>query len=244
VTSKIRILVADDHAVLRSGLRLLINGQEDMVVVAEAADGREALARARDVRPDVTLLDLTMPRTDSLKTITLLAQLRPVMRVVVLTMHDDPAYVSAALEAGACGYVVKRAADLELLSAIRAAAGGRLYVDATFRGVGQLRHRGTRAGTGGHLSPREAQVLGLLGRGYTNREVAARLGVGEKSVETYRARLSQKLQLRRRADLVRYALQMGFLSPDTMADDAGRLNGRLDVDGRRGGAERKTRTKT
>jgi two-component system response regulator NreC len=227
VTSKIRILVADDHAVLRSGLRLLINGQEDMVVVAEAADGRDTLARARDVKPDVTLLDLTMPRTDSLKTITSLAQLRPVTRVVVLTMHDDPAYVSSALEAGACGYVVKRAADLELLSAIRAAAGGRLYVDATFRGVGQLRRRGTKAtGPGGHLSPREAQVLGLLGRGYTNREVAARLGVGEKSVETYRARLSQKLQLRRRADLVRYALQMGFLSPDTVADDAGPLNGR------------------
>jgi two-component system response regulator NreC len=221
VTSKIRILVADDHAVLRSGLRLLINGQPDMEVVAEAADGPEALARARETRPDVTLLDLAMPRTDGMKTISQLAQRRPATRVVVLTMHDDPAYVESALAAGARGFVVKRAADMELLSAIRAAAGGRLYVDATARGVGRMSRPGPgrTPAAGGRLSPRELEVLRLLGQGYTHREIAARLGVGEKSVETYRSRLGQKLRLHRRADLVRYALQTGLLSVESLAQD-------------------------
>jgi two-component system, NarL family, response regulator NreC len=219
--AKIRILVADDHAVLRSGLRLLINGQPDMMVVAEAADGREALARARETKPDVALLDLAMPGTDAMKTIAQLVHLRPALRVVVLTMHDDPAYVDSALAAGARGFVVKRAADLELLAAIRAAAGGRLYVDATARNGTHAPRRGPgrEPPAGGQLSPRERQVLRLLGEGFTHREIAARLGVGEKSVETYRARLAQKLRLHRRADLVRYALQTGLLSLDSMAED-------------------------
>ena len=206
---KIRILVADDHAVLRSGLRLLINGQADMEVVAEAGDGKETLACAREARPDVTLLDLTMPRTDSLKTIVQLCRERPSNRVLVLTMHDERAYVDAALAAGASGYVVKKAADLELLSAIRAVAGGRVYVDATLHGASWA--------SAARLSRREAQVLRWLGQGYTNREVAERLQIGVKSVETYRARIAQKLQLRGRADFIRYALQTGLVSPESLA---------------------------
>jgi two-component system, NarL family, response regulator NreC len=206
---KIRILVADDHAVLRSGLRLLINGQSDMEVVAEAADGQEALARARECRPDVTLLDLTMPRTDGIETIVQLSSEPPGNQVVILTMHDDAAYLDAALAAGAKAYVVKKAADLELLSTIRAVASGRTSVEATPRPPTRGRPRSVPG-----LSPRETQVLRLLAQGYTSRQIAERLQIGMKSAETYRARLAHKLHLHGRADVVRYALQMGLLTVD------------------------------
>jgi two-component system, NarL family, response regulator NreC len=210
---RIAVLVADDHAVLRSGLRLLIDAQADMHVVAEAADGDEALVQAREARPDVTLFDLTMPHTDAMRTIAQLCRERPSNRVLVLTMHDDPAYVDAALDAGARGYVVKKAADLELLSAIRAVAGGRISLDAISRPSLPKPSRGPR------LSPRETQVLQLLGQGYTSRQVAERLRIGVKSAETYRARLAQKLHLQTRAELTRYALQTGLLSAEALERD-------------------------
>jgi two-component system response regulator NreC len=217
-------VIADDHAVLRSGLRLLINAQPDMEVVGEASNGEEVAARVRATRPDVTLLDLTMPRTDAMATIARVTQSRAT-RVLVLTMHDDPAYVDAALSAGAAGYVVKRAADVELLSAIRAVASGRVSVDVTIRPTltrAGRRHRAGSARTAAlvaSLSRRETQVLRFIGQGHTNREIARRLQVGEKSVETYRSRLSQKLQLRGRADLVRYAIQTGLLASEEFVDN-------------------------
>jgi DNA-binding NarL/FixJ family response regulator len=197
--------VADDHAVLRAGLRLLIESQPGMTVADEAADGPEAIARARAVRPDVVVLDLVMPRTNGATTIRRLVQLGT--RVVVLSMHDDRATVGAALDAGAIGYVVKKAADVELIAAIRAASRGRLFVDAA-RGAFEPPPRRR-----GRLSPREETVIRLVARGHTNREVAARLGVSVKTVETFRARACRKLELNSRAELVRYALRMNLVQP-------------------------------
>jgi DNA-binding NarL/FixJ family response regulator len=194
---------------VRTGLRLVIDTQADMAVVGEAADGAEALVVAREARPDVILLDLSMPRTNGVKTIGQLARLRPATRVLVLTMHDDPAYVDSALAAGASGYVVKKAADLELLSAIRAVSRGRHAVDATLT-TGGSHSTPSR----GRLSRRESEVLRLLGQGLTNRQVAAQLRLSVKTAETYRARLYEKLGFSDRADLVSYALRMGVLEAE------------------------------
>jgi two-component system response regulator NreC len=202
----IRVLLADDHAVLRAGVRLLVDAQPDLTVVAEAADGESAIEKARETSPDVVVLDLTMPHTEPLATIRELVQLGT--RVVVLTMHDDSAYTESALAAGALGYVVKRAADVELLAAIRAVQRGRRFVVAGSLRAGRLARGG---GAFRPLSAREKQVVGLIGHGFTNREIAERLEVGLKSVETFRARACDKLGLRSRADLVRHALQMGLV---------------------------------
>jgi two-component system response regulator NreC len=216
---KIRVLVADDHAILRSGLGLLINAQADMEVIGEATNGTQAVRKASVARPDVVLLDLSMPRTDSADTIRALCRLPRAPRVVVLTMHDDPAYLDTSLAAGASGYVVKKAADSELLAAIRAVHAGRQFVDATMGG-GRLAQSRLRAAGGPRrrelLSEREGEVLRLLGAGHTNRAIAERLKLSVKTVETYRSRLCDKLGLHDRAGLVRYALQTGLVSADRL----------------------------
>jgi DNA-binding NarL/FixJ family response regulator len=209
--AKTRVLVADDHAVLRAGLRLLLNAQPDLEVVGEAADTREAFTKVREARPDVLTLDLTMPGGGSIKLIERLRQECPDTRVVVLTMHDDPAYLRAVLAAGAFGYVVKTAADAELLTAIRTVARGRIFADL------QLSENklpiGPAAGEAG-LSQREREVLALLAQGHTNQEIADRLYLSVKTIETYRSRITEKLGLRTRAELVRYALGVGLLGPE------------------------------
>ena len=197
---------------LRAGLRMLLDAQPDMVVVAEAADGPEAARKAKQLHPDVAVLDLTMPNTDPAFTIRQLTRLGA--RTVVLTMHDDPAYADAAFAAGALGFVVKKAADVELLSAIRAVSRGRRFLDAGAGHVGRSRGAARLR----QLSQREDQALRLLGYGFTNREIAARLGVSVKTAETFRARICQKLGLRSRAELVQYALRMGLVSAE--GDDA------------------------
>ena len=209
-------MIADDHAVLRTGLRMLLNTQPDIQVVGEAGDAQGALAATRRARPDVVLLDLSLPDSKGPAVVETLLRACPAARVLVLTMHDDPAYVQAALAAGALGYVVKKVADVELLSAIRAVASGRTFLDATTehatrRALGRGA-RGGRAPAAG-LSAREHQVLVLLAHGHTNREIAQRIGVGVKTVETYRLRLGVKLGLRTRADVVDYALESGLLKP-------------------------------
>jgi len=185
-----------------------------MEVVADAADGPEALRRARTAKPDVVLLDLSMPGARYTQTIEQLVALVPGARVLVLTMHDDPAYARAALQAGASGYVVKQAADLELLTAIRAVHRGRTFVDLTRPGQpsgGGKAQRGLPTTPARPLSPREAEVLRLLAQGHTNQAAADRLAVSVKTIETHRKRLSDKLGLQSRAQLFRFAVESGLL---------------------------------
>jgi two-component system response regulator NreC len=206
----VRLLLVDDHAVLRSGLRLLIGSQPDMEVVGEACDGAGAVAAARSALPDVVIMDLGLRGGSGLAVTAEVLAVHPAARVLVLTMHDEPAYLQAALGAGATGYVLKHAADTELLDAIRAVARGRLFVDAAFSSsaiAGASRERRGLA----LLSPREREVFPLVARGRTSLEIAEQLGLSPKSVETYRARFMQKLGLKSRADLVRYAIEHGAL---------------------------------
>jgi DNA-binding NarL/FixJ family response regulator len=209
--TRIRVLLADDHALVRSGLRLLINAQPDLEVVGEAPDCPEALRQVRLLDPDVLTLDLTMPGGGSIKLIEQLRRECPRTVVLVLTMHDDPAYLRAALAAGSAGYVVKTAADTELLRAIRGVSEGRVVVDVNLPRTTPPA-AGPEAGVAA-LSGREREVLTLLVQGHTNQEIARRLFLSVKTIETYRARIAEKLGLRTRADLVRYALEVGLLEP-------------------------------
>ena len=215
---RIRVLIADDHAVLRAGLRLLINAQSDMEVVDEAADGPETVRRTQATAPHVVLLDLSMPGARFAQTIEQLVLIAPSSRVLVLTMHDDPAYLRAALVAGASGYIVKKAADVELLTAIRAVHQGRTFVDLTRPGEPARSHEIRRVSRGSPaagqprpLSRREAEVLRLLAQGHTNQEAADRLAVSVKTIETHRRRLGDKLGLKSRAQLFRFAIEVGLL---------------------------------
>jgi DNA-binding NarL/FixJ family response regulator len=218
-SSPIRILIADDHAVLRAGLRMLLDAEPDMQVIGEAADGTMALARVHELTPDVVLLDVTMPRMGGLETLRQIQDTSPQTRVLILTMHDDESYLREALAAGAAGYVLKRAADIELLSAIRAVYRGGTYLHAAHTKVlfeNRTSQRRPPAVTESepHLSPREEQVLRLVALGYTSRQAADKLHLSAKTVETYRGRLMVKLNLRNRAELVRYALRRGLLEEE------------------------------
>ena len=212
--ARIRILLADDHAVLRTGLRMLISDHRDLEVVGEASDGDEAVRKAAILRPDVALVDISMPGTGGIKAIERIRQAAPATRVLVLTMHDVPAYLRAALAAGASGYVVKRAADSDLLAAIREVHRGRTVLDPSLAARvvhGSLRRRGLTGPTPtAPLSQREREVLELVAQGFTNQQIADHLGLSVKTVETYRARLVEKLGLQSRAELVRYALDSGL----------------------------------
>lgn len=204
---KIRLLLADDHAILRAGLRMLINAQPDMQVVGEAADGEEAVRRALATRPDVAVVDLTMPGLSGVETLQRLRRELPRARLLVLTMHDDPGYARMAQAAGASGHVIKDSESGELLSAIRAVHRGRSFVQI---GAGGGTAVADAPPTVPVLSPREREVLRLLARGHTNREVAALLTLSVKTIETHRSRLGDKLGAHTRAELVQIAGQLGL----------------------------------
>ena len=227
--ARIRVLIADDHAILRSGLKLLVNSQSDMEVIGEAADGLQAIEIAVSRKPDVALLDLTMPRAGGMVALRKLAAECAQTRVVILTMHDDAAYLRSVLAAGACGYVLKRSVDADLLSAIRAVHKGGTFVDPSLAdvlvqdAVSRKRVRPSREGEAKILSDRELQVLGLVARGYSSQEIAQQIFVSVKTVETYRSRLSDKLGLRTRSDVVRYAVRMGLLTAETVERDPSRI---------------------
>ncbi len=212
--TKIRVFVADDHAVLRSGLRLLIDAETDMQVVGEAGDFAETIERLAEVRPDVATLDLSMPGSPGLAAINAIRQSEFTPRLIVLTMHDDPAYVRSALAMGAAGYVAKSAADSELISAIRAVYQGRVFVNVQSDMAAQPVATPPLSGAApvDCLSKREREVLELIAQGHTNRAVADRLDLSIKTVESYRARLMEKLGLTSRADLTRFAVEQGLLS--------------------------------
>jgi DNA-binding NarL/FixJ family response regulator len=213
---KIRVLIADDHALVRSGLRLLLESQDDLEVVGEAGNFAQTVDRIEDLKPDVVTLDLAMPGGFSVGGIEKLRDRFPNLRIVVLTMYDDPAFVRTALAMGAAAYVAKSAADQGLIAAIRAVHEGRVYVDAQNLAEGVRVHDAGEKPVPaqaaiGTLSQREREVLSLVASGLTNQAAADRLGLSVKTVESYRARLMEKLGLTNRADLTRLALECGLL---------------------------------
>jgi DNA-binding NarL/FixJ family response regulator len=213
--SKLRIFLADDHAIIREGLKSLINAQPDMEVIGEADNGRTTVQRATELQPDIVVMDVSMPELNGIAATERLKQKCPHMTVLALTMHDDKGYLGQVLKAGASGYVLKRAAFEELTHAIRMVAGGGLYLDpkVTSKFVGSyIRKRSVEEGLlSNELSNRETEVLRLIARGYSNKEIAAQLDLSVRTVETYKVRLMEKLDLHNRADIVRYALHQGWL---------------------------------
>jgi DNA-binding NarL/FixJ family response regulator len=210
----IRILVVDDHPVVRSGLKLLLEAQEDIEVVGEAGNAQEALLRAKLLQPDILLLDVTMPGKSGIEVARETPDVAPDAKVVMLSMQDEPSYVREAFAAGAHGYVLKEAADTELVRAVREVAGGGRYVHPELGArliVAEAREQAAAAAD--PLSDREREVLRLLALGHTNQEIAKLLYISVRTAETHRAHVMQKLRLETRAALVRYALDHGLLEP-------------------------------
>ncbi len=215
--NKTRIVLADDHSVLRSGLKLLLNAQDDLTVVGEATNGQEAIAAVRHHAPDLLLLDITMPKTDGLQVLQQIKRAYSNVRVLVLTMHEEEGYLRRALEMGAAGYCPKSAADAELISAIRAVMRGNVYIHPSQPRLlldKMIAPASEETAASAELSERERAVLRLVALGHTNQDIAAQLSLSVKTVETYRARGMEKLGLRSRAALVRYAIQEGWMTAE------------------------------
>lgn len=213
----IRILLADDHAVIRAGLAALLNVEPDMEVVGEASNGFDAITKTIDLNPDVVVMDVTMPGTDGLEATRQIVKRRSNVRVIVLTIHDERRYLHQFLQAGARGYFVKHAEPTELVAAIRAVARGEIAVHEsmlTHLAVPVRESESVQDGDRENLTDREKQVMDMLVHGYTNREIAERLVVSRKTIETHRANILTKLQVHTRADLVRFAIQNGLLHSD------------------------------
>jgi DNA-binding NarL/FixJ family response regulator len=212
----LRILLADDHITVRQGLKMLIESQGDMTVVSEASDGTAAVEQARALRPDVVVMDISMPGMNGLVATRTLKSLQPDSIIVILTRHGDDAYLQELLRAGADGYVLKQSAASELVQAIRATAARNQYLDSALTArvtAGFLARSGRKAqATGVSLSDREAEVLRLIAAGYSNKEIAAQLELSVKTVEVHKANASRKLGLKGRIDIVKYALLQGWLS--------------------------------
>ena len=215
--SKIRLLLADDHAVLRAGLKTLLNAEPDMEVVAEAANGGETILKSNEFLPDIVLMDITMPGQGGLKATREIKKRNPAIKVLVLTMHEDESFLYEMLRAGADGYVPKKAADTELLAAIRATYRGEHFIHSSMTSPLVAEARGkqatktTKNNDVATLSEREREVLRLLALGYTNQQIADTIYLSVKTVETYKARLRDKLGLRGRAEFVRYAMEAGLV---------------------------------
>ena len=216
MTEKIRIVLADDHPIVLDGLRNLIRAERDFELAGEAASGLSALKIIREQRPDVAVLDISMPELNGIVLCRRLAGEMPALKLLVLTLHEDRAYLNQALEAGVRGYVLKRSAVENLVQAVRAVMVGGLYIDPAIVGrvfeSKQVNKRlAARKGVAPALTDREADVLKMAALGFTNKEIASRLDVGVKSIETYKARGLEKLGLKTRAELVRYASGQGWL---------------------------------
>lgn len=211
----IRVLLADDHAVVREGLKSLIDGQSGMEVIAEAADGHEAVELTQRCDPDVVVVDISMPGLNGFKVTTQLRELNPDRKVLALTVHEDTSYLRLLLQAGAKGYVLKRAAVGELVQAIRVVASGGTYLDPAMVGhvVGSLAPTTQHTHTI-ELSDRETEVMRFIALGYSNKEIAGRLKLSIKTVETYKTRSMEKLGVRTRVEIVRYAVKRGWLEDE------------------------------
>ena len=209
-----RLLIADDHGIMRSGLRLLLDRQPDMEVVAEAADGIEAVATALRVRPDICVLDVSMPRMTGLQATVEIRTHAPEVAVLVLSMHDDERYLFEALQAGAAGYILKREADVALVEAVRAVSRGEPFMtNAAEASLVREWMADDSSGPAEPLTPREREVLKLIAEAYTNKAIGEMLHLSEKTVESHRANLMRKLGMRDRVELVRYAIRRGLIEP-------------------------------
>ncbi len=217
MTEEIRVLIADDHAIVRDGVRMILEAQKDIVVVGEACNGREAVEKARALLPDVVLMDIAMPEMTGLQATEVVKRELPAVQVVVLTMHEDYQYFFEVLRAGASGYILKGAATAELLTAIRAAHDGGVYLHPTVAKnlvadyVKRMEPGEEKARYDG-LSERERQVLTLVAEGRTSQQVADELFLSINTVQTHRAHIMEKLNLQNRAELIRYALRKGLIA--------------------------------
>ncbi|HEX8180889.1 MAG TPA: response regulator transcription factor [Pyrinomonadaceae bacterium] len=213
--NKLRIFIADDHAVLREGLKMLVNAQADMECIGEAADGRAAVECVRALLPDVAVLDVSMPHLNGLQATTRIKECCPEAKILTLTRHTDDGYLQQLLKAGVNGYVLKQSTSNVLLSAIRAIASGQTFLDPaiTSKVVGSYVAKSAGKGLGAQTEPseREREVLRLIARGYSNKEIAARLELSVKTVEVHKANAMRKLGMTSRIDIVRYAILQGWL---------------------------------
>jgi two-component system response regulator NreC len=210
----IRVLLVDDHAILRAGLRRVLEAEDDIEVVAEAESAERAVFETISAKPDVAVLDVVMPGKSGIDVTPQLLELVPELKILVLSMQDDPRYVRAAFEAGASGYVLKEAADTEVVGAVRVVAAGERYVHPTLGArlvAAEVEER--KRAEADPLSEREREVLRLLALGHTNQEIAKMLYISVRTAETHRAHIMQKLGLSGRSELVRYALEHGLIEP-------------------------------
>jgi two-component system response regulator NreC len=211
--SKLRIMLADDHETVREGLKMIVNAQDDMEVVGFAGDGREAVARAQELLPDVLVMDISMPKLNGLKATMKLTEVCPQVKVLTLSRHSDDGYIRELLAAGAWAYVLKQSAPSELIHAIRSVAAGGKYIDPKLAAkvMSTYSDRAPRGEAKGSLSDRESEVLRLIALGYSNKEIAARLSLSVKTIEVHKANAMRKLNITSRIDLVRYAIFQGWL---------------------------------
>ncbi len=213
---KIRILLADDHTILRAGLKMMLNAQPDMEIVGEAQDGRQAVQEAQRLQPDIILMDITMPDMNGIEATKQIKKLSPEGKILILTMHEHDEYIFQALRAGASGYMLKEAADTDLISAIHIIQSGQFYLSPTAQSVmvGDYLQRlrtGEEKDSYSSLTEREREILKLVAEGHTNNQIAERLVISPKTVDTHRTHIMDKLNLHSRAELVKYAMRRGLL---------------------------------
>jgi len=215
-SEKIRVLLADDHTILRAGLRIMLNAQVDISVVGEASDGRQAISETARLSPDVVIMDITMPDLNGIEATKQIKKAMPEVKVLMLTMHENDGYLFQSLRAGASGYMMKESADTELIQAIRAVQGGRFYLSPAAQSmmVGDYLQRvkaGEEKDSYNDLTEREREILKLVAEGLTNNQIAERLVISPKTVDTHRTHVMDKLNLHSRAELVKYAMRRGLL---------------------------------
>jgi two-component system response regulator NreC len=213
--SPIRLLLVDDHTVLRSGLRMLLNSHEDMIVVGEAESGEDALEKVKELKPDIVLLDISMPGMGGMTALQKIKEISEA-KVLMLTMHADEEYLKEALEFGVSGYVLKQAADTELIQAIKEVAKGQVYVDSGLAQnlVKSMYHPSSkqRSDYDSNLTDREKEVLTLIALGHTNKEIAETLMISVKTVESHKTKIMEKINCQKRSEMVRYALENGYIN--------------------------------
>ncbi|MGI6451167.1 MAG: response regulator [Desulfitobacteriia bacterium] len=213
--SPIRLLLVDDHTVLRSGLRMLLNSHEDMIVVGEAESGEDALEKVKELKPDIVLLDISMPGMGGMTALQKIKEISGA-KVLMLTMHADEEYLKEAMEFGVSGYVLKQAADTELIQAIKEVAKGQVYVDSGLAQnlVKSMYHPSSkqRSDYDSNLTDREKEVLTLIALGHTNKEIAETLMISVKTVESHKTKIMEKINCQKRSEMVRYALENGYIN--------------------------------